>query len=111
MKIKRKPIQTRIKIIQNGNNELYIPQVKGYIPLYDDWNRRYIIRTLCTPVLGILYLLMLLMLYLISLFWFRIQDDPYTSLIDAERKIDDLLNDIVVSEKPINNIKRYIKYP
>ena len=106
-------MQTRIKIVKRGELISRIPQSKGYIKLWHDYDtpHKWFIVGLCLiPIIGQLLLLVLIHNFIISLWWTDLSNYEFSK--PAEKLIDDLYQDTEdVKTKRLKKKVDYIKYP
>jgi hypothetical protein len=101
-------VETRIKVVTEGDYVRYIPQIKGYNQSKVEW-AFYLI-----PIFGQFFLLVDLYSYVMSFFWQKLEDKClwYTEIESAKIQID-----IFYAEynkpRPIKYEQQitYIKYP
>lgn len=113
-------VETRIKVITEGDNVKYIPQIKGYNQ--NKGCNQNIVEWVfyLVPIFGQIFLFHDLYGYIISFFWVEIEEsyncfDPDLSsptMKNAKRNIDEFWEEYN-KPKPIKHKKQvnYIKYP
>ena len=70
-------IETRIKVVKQGEDIEYIPQSKGYIEWWDDFsNFRYFFPLL--PLFGQIYLAVIICNFIRSFFWGDLYANSYS---------------------------------
>lgn len=107
-------VETRIKVITEGDDVKYIPQIKGYNQNRVEWMFYFM------PLFGQIFLVADLYGYIMSFFWVEIEEsynwfEPEKSLLNeknAKRKIDEFWEEYN-KPKPIKHKEQvsYIKYP
>ncbi len=106
-------METRIKIIKQGELTSRIPQSKGYMELwsgYDIPHKFFMVGVCLIPFLGQLLLIALICNYITSFWWTDLSN--YQCYDSPEECIDNLYKDIEdVKTKRLKKKVEYIKYP
>ena len=114
-------IETRIQVVEEDGETKYYPQTKGYVEMWDGvYNRKYLY--ILIPLIGQLYLFILIVNYIESFFWNNLINYDYFGKYEwetLERAQDEIkytlnkLEEVQIKSKKSKTKKKitYIKFP